>query len=153
MLLLCYYQSNFSSSSVWTPTATVFGLIQVTKYPVAPDTEDPEYAERDKVASERRQDKGIALADKKKIFWLQSDGGKGEGMEKKRGSIDAAMNCRRCWVRTKEKCSLLGCHEDLVNWILCLPLGNEAFQANCFAWIRFIISLATQLAGGRLAWY
>lgn len=70
-------------------------LIQVTEHPETPDTEDPECTEREKVALQSRQDKGIPQAGKKKIFLLQSTGEEGEGIGKKKLSIDSAMkNCR-----------------------------------------------------------
>jgi len=58
--------------------------------PCSSDTEDPGDAEREsfyKVASESRQEKGIPLAGKKKIFCLQSGGGKGERVGEKDGPL------------------------------------------------------------------
>lgn len=70
-------------------------LIQVTEHPVTPDTEDPECTEREKVASQSRQDKRIPQAGKKKIFLLQSTGEEGKGIGKKKLSIDANIkNCK-----------------------------------------------------------
>lgn len=70
-------------------------LTEVTEYLVVLDTEDPEYAEKDKAASESRQDKGIHLAGKNISFYFRVVEGKEKKWGKKRWSIDAVMKTHR----------------------------------------------------------
>lgn len=72
---------------------------------------------RGKSSLTSRQDKGILWAGKKKIFLLQSTGEKGEGIEKNCPLMQPWRTAKFC-VKTVDKSSFLGCHEDLVNLML-----------------------------------
>lgn len=85
---------------------------EVTKYLVVLDTENPEYAEKNKAASETDMTKEFTWLTKTNLLTWECWRERRRSGEK-RSSIDTVVKTHRhCWVKTKEKCSLLGCHKD-----------------------------------------
>lgn len=66
-------------------------LIQVTEHPVTPDTEHPGCIEREKVAPQSRQDKGIPQAGKKGNIFTSEYWRKRRSNRKKKKKKDSPL--------------------------------------------------------------